>query len=225
MYDLRIDPDEFTKFTPAELAELWSNRDKDAPYFPIKQLAYNRCPAIAPLSVLDAKSAVRLKIDSKNIDANLAKLQKAQDFGDRLIAALEINQPKRQTEAMVDQQKVDEQLYDGFVNDNDKTKMRVVRAADANGLADLQLDFADERLKLLLPLYKARNYPKSLNPDEQQLWEEFRKHKLLDGGDTSRAANFFKRLGELEKQTGLAAEQRYLLEELNLYGQSLVPAE
>jgi exodeoxyribonuclease-1 len=225
VYDLRIDPDEFTKLPPAELAKLWGDRDKDAAYFPLKLLAYNKCPAIAPLAVLDAKSAARLKINSKIIDANFAKLQKSEDFGDKLIAALEINQPRSQTEALVDLQKVDEQLYDGFVNDNDKTKMRVVRAANTDGLADLQLDFADERLKLLLPLYKARNYPKSLNQDEQKQWEEFRKHKLLDGGDAARAASFFKRLRELEKQTGLSAQQRYLLEELNLYGQSLVPAE
>jgi len=223
MYDLRIDPDEFTKLTPAELAKLWSNRDKEAPYFPVKQLAYNRCPAIAPLSVLDAKSAVRLKIDSKNIDANLAKLQKAQDFGDKLIAALEITQPKSQTQAIVDQQKVDEQLYDGFVDGPDKTKMRVVRAADADGLADLQLDFADERLKLLLPLYKARNYPKSLNHDEQEAWENFRTERLLGGGNNSTAARFFRRLTELPGQMKLSKDSQYLLEELNLYGESILP--
>jgi exodeoxyribonuclease-1 len=195
------------------------------PYFPVKVLSYNRCPTIAPLSVLDAKSASRLKINSAEVDTNLAKLLKAEDFGDKLVAAAEIIWPKVQAGIIADPQKVDEQLYDGFINDTDRTRMRVVRAADAEKLADLQLDFADERLKLLLPLYKARNYPKSLSPGEQEQWEKFRRQRLMEGGGASRAAHFFKRLGELEKQTGLAEQDRYLLEELNLYGQSLVPAE
>ena len=225
VYDLRIDPDDFTKLSPAELAKLWGTRGKEAPYFPVKTISYNRCPAIAPRSVLDAKSAARLKIDTAKIDANFAKLQKAQDFGDKLIAALEIVQPKPQAQAVIDRQKVDEMLYDGFVNDADKTKLRVVRAATAETLADLQLDFADERLKLLLPLYKARNYPKSLNRAEQEQWASFRRQRLLGGGENSPAARFFKRLAELGKRKDLSKPDRYLLEELNLYGQSLVPAQ
>jgi exodeoxyribonuclease-1 len=223
VYDLRVDPDEFTKLKPAELASAWQVRGKDTPYFPIKTLSYNRCPAVAPLSVLDGSSAVRLKIDSKSIDANLAKLQKSKDFGDKLVRAVEIIQPPSQPEMVVDSQKVDSQLYDGFVNGADKTKMSVVRAADANKLADLHLDFADERLKVLLPLYKARNYPQSLTSGEQKSWEEFRRQRLLSGGETSRAALYFKHLNELSTQSNLGKKAKYLLEELNLYGQLIVP--
>lgn len=223
VYDLRVDPDEFTKLEPAELALAWQTRGKDAPYFPVKTLSYNRCPAVAPLSVLDNTSASRLKIDSKIIDANLAKLKKATDFVDRLVRAVEIMQPKTQPEMVVDPQKVDGQLYDGFVNDADKTKMRVVRAADADKLADLHLDFADERLQALLPLYKARNYPQSLSADERKQWEEFCRQRLLSGGDASRATYYFKRLSELSAQPKLDNQTKYLLEELNLYGQSIVP--
>lgn len=225
VYDLRIDPDDFTNLSVAELAKLWQTYGKEAPYFPVKTLAYNKAPAIAPLSVLDAKSAARLKINSAKVDQHFNKLQRAEDFGDKLVAALEIMQPKAQSEMVADLQKVDEQLYDSFVNDADKTKMRVLRAADATKLADLQLDFADERLKLLLPLYKARNYPRSLNQGEQEEWEKFRRQRLLDGGEDSRVAKFFKRLAEFEKRTDLSEQDRYLLEELNLYGQSLVPVE
>jgi len=225
VYDLRIDPTKFTKLTAAQLAKLWNDRDREAPYFPVKLLAYNKSPAIAPLSVLDAKSAVRLKIDSAVIDKNLAKLRKAEDFGDKLIAALEVMQPKAQTKMIANPQEVDSQLYDGFVNDNDKTKMSVVRAATANELSNLNLDFADDRLKFLLPLYKARNFPKSLSPEEQAKWQDFCRQRLTSGGDSSPAARFSKRLEELEKQTGLSAQERYLLEELNLYGQSLAAVD
>jgi exodeoxyribonuclease-1 len=226
MYDLRVDPDEFTKLSSQKLAELWNAWGKDAPYFPVKALSYNKCPAIAPLSVLDKQSIERIKIDMDEVKSNLAKLQNAKGFSDKLVEALSINKPKSQTGLLINEQDVDGLLYDNFVNNNDKTKMSVVRAAASGELAE-SVDFADERLKLLLPLYKARNFPKSLSHDEQEHWKEFKKHRLLDGGEKSRAAKFFHRLNELSVQTPANAEEssqrQYLLEELNLYGQAILP--
>ncbi|MBI5906615.1 hypothetical protein HY857_01005, partial [Candidatus Saccharibacteria bacterium] len=167
--------------------------------------------------------ANRLAIDSAKIDANLKKLLKAKDFGDKLAAAEEIIRPTAQPELIADEQRVDSQLYDGFVNDADRVKISVVRAADVDKLADLQLDFADERLKLMLPLYKARNYPKSLNQDEQEWWEKFRTKRLLEGGDNSPAGLYFKRIEELAAGPRVSKQDKYLLEELKLYGQSILP--
>ncbi|HVX58831.1 MAG TPA: exodeoxyribonuclease I [Candidatus Saccharimonadales bacterium] len=233
MYDLRIDPEEFADLPPAELAERWTARGEDVPYFPVKILSYNKCPAIAPLSVLDDKSTQRLKLRKEIIENHLGKLKKLEDFGDKLVEAVKImgqkyEQQSLEVEAeakdrMAANLRVDAALYDGFINDADKNKMRVVRAADAEGLADLDLDFADDRLKHLLPLYKARNYPKSLNEDEVNWWEEFKSRRLMDGGEASRAAAYFKRLAEIDAQPGLSAEHKYLLEELQLYGESVLP--
>jgi exodeoxyribonuclease-1 len=223
MYDLRIDPDQFTQLSPQKLAELWSAWGRDAPYFPIKTLAYNKAPAVAPLSVLNDEAKERLKIDMEEIKENLLKLQKAKEFSAKLLEALNTNQPKSQSTLVVNEQEVDGLLYDGFVGDQDKTKLRVVRAADAKELSDLNLEFSDERLKVMLPLYKARNFPKFLSNDEQEHWDEFRKHRLLDGGEKSRAARFFKRLNELSSTVAADSENQYLLEELNLYGQSIMP--
>lgn len=235
VYDLRIDPYEFKDLSPAELAERWQARGEDAPYFPVKVLTYNKCPAVAgDLRVVDKKTEERLKLRMELIENHLAKLRKLEDFGDKLAEsqrlisqkfeqqALEVEAPAKDSFASA--LKADSALYDGFINDADKTKMSVVRAADANELADLSLDFSDERLKELLPLYKARNYPSSLTPEEQEWWEQFRCRRLIDGGEKSQAANYFKRLGELAEQPGLTAEQGYLLEELQLYGQSVLPS-
>lgn len=223
VYDLRIDPNDFSGLTSVQLAKLWQLRGKEAPYFPVKKLSYNRCPAIAPLSVLDAKTATRLKLDSASIDKNIAKLHKAEDFTDKTLAALEIVEPPRQPQLIANEQTVDAQLYGSFVGGSDKTKMSVVRAADKQGLANLRLDFADERLKLLLPLYKARNFPSSLTADEQILWKEFKNRRLLDGGTNSILSRYFFKLGELSKEPNLKLAQKQLLKELNLYGQSIAP--
>jgi exodeoxyribonuclease-1 len=226
MYDLRINPDDFVNLNPQKLAELWNTWSKDAPYFPVKTLAYNKCPAVAPLNVLAKESAKRIKIDMDTIKANLAKLHKTKDFSEKLVEALSISKPKSQTGLMVNEQEVDGMLYEKFVNGGDKTKMRVARAAKPEEL-NKSIDFNDERLKLLQPLYKARNYPKSLSGEEQEHWEEFRRHRLLDGGEKSRAAKFFQRLTELGAQnsedSSKSAQNHFLLEELNLYGQAILP--
>jgi exodeoxyribonuclease-1 len=173
---------------------------------------------------LDDTSAERINIDRTVIKDNLAKLLKSQDFGDKLIEALKIMQPKKQTGLVISEQEVDGLLYDGFVDDTDKTKMRAVRAAGTGDIANLNVDFSDERLKKLLPLYKARNFPKNLDSEEQDKWEEFKKHRLLDGGESSRAARYFKRIEDLGADASENSKNRFLLEELNLYGQSILPA-
>ena len=224
MYDLRTDPAEFIKMTPAQLAERWQARGDDVAYFPVKLLSYNKSPAIAPISVLKTSKSARLKLDPRPLK-HLPQLQSAKDFGEKLVKAWELMQPKKQTGLVADQQKVDELLYDGFIPDTDKTKISAVRAADADKLSDLKLDFADQRLKLLLPLYKARNFPKSLSQEEQEWWEVYRQHRLLDGGDSSRAARYFKRISELSSRSTIDSQGQYLLDELNLYGQSAVPLD
>jgi exodeoxyribonuclease-1 len=219
MYDLRIDPDEFTGLTAAELAGLWKARGDDAPYFPVKELKYNKCPAIAPLGVMDDASYDRLQLHKELVENHYRKLKAADGFGDKLLEALDMIYPKRQPELVADRLKVDGQLYDKFVNDEDRTKMSVVRAAKPDDLSGI--DFKDERLKLLLPLYKARNFPKHLNDQEQADWESFRKAKLFDSG---RSKDFFSRLEDIAKTPGITSQQKYLLEKLNLYAQSLSQA-
>ncbi len=221
MYDLRIDPDEFTALPSAELAKRWAARGEDVPYFPIKTMGFNRCPAIAPIEVLAKDNGYeKLQLHKETIKSHLQKLQKASGFDKKLLEALEIMWPKRQARLVADVQKVDGALYDDFVPNDDRTKMSVVRAAEPAKLSDLNLEFKDERLKLLLPLYKARNYPKQLSESELVDWDEFRRRKLVGSGS---ADNFFKRLAEISKTPGLGGEKQYLLEELNLYAQSILP--
>jgi exodeoxyribonuclease-1 len=222
MYDLRIDPDEFKDQSAAELAARWSARGEDAPYFPVKTVSFNKCPAVAPVEVLDVGDGYeKLQLHKEIVLQHLKKLQAASGFGVKLLQALDIMWPKRQPGLVPDLQKVDGQLYDGFLSDDDKHKTSVVRAAKAEELSNLNLEFKDERLKLLLPLYKARNFPKQLTDQELAEWEAFRVQKLVG----SKAADkFFARLEEIAKTPGIDGEQQYLLEELKLYAQSVIPA-
>lgn len=226
VYDLRFDPKPFATKKVNELAEMlikYIYKD-DELKLPVKMMQSNRCPAIAPLSVLDAKSPKRLKIDINQINKNLKTLLDYSDFGNKIQEAVKINEKLKQTGFLVDINDVDSQLYEGFFNDADKTKMRVVRAADQNGLADLNLDFDDSRLEKLLLLYKARQFPKSLSPDEQKAWQKYLDIKLLEGGEQSQLAKYMSKINELAEKTETTDNQKYLLEELKIYGESIIPA-
>jgi exodeoxyribonuclease-1 len=221
MYDLRIDPDEFKDKSAAELAELWKARGQDAAYFPVKELKYNKCPAIAPLAVMDKASYERLKLHPELVQNHLKKLMAADGFGEKLLEARELMWPKPQTQMVVDVIKVDNLLYDGFIKDEDKTVMSALRAAKPEEIADFADQFKDERLKGLVPLYKARNYPKSLTAQEKAAWDSFCRQKLIN----KVFEEFFSRLNDVSKMPGITDEQQYLLEELNLYAQSITAAD
>jgi exodeoxyribonuclease-1 len=230
VYDLRVDPTPFLTMKPAELVDAWRfTRDPDAVRLPVKTLKYNRCPAVAPLGVIkDASTQERLKLSLDTVQKHLAILKSQQrHLLDNVLLALKQLDKEREAaqETLLDNPlTVDERLYDGFIGDADKTRMRAVRAAEPTELGELAEGFHDNRLKSLLPLYKARNYPKSLDADERADWDSFCRHKLLDGGDQSRAARYFARLEEV-RTARPNTRQQYLLEELRLYGESILPVD
>jgi exodeoxyribonuclease-1 len=224
VYDLRYDPAQFANKTPAELSTLmrWT-KDPDAVRLPVKTLQANRCPAIAPLSVLDKDSQKRLQLHPEIIENHRQKLAGLKTFADNVLKAIELTSKEQQTQLLASPQDVDSQLYDGFFNNRDKTVMSAIRASDPSDVSELAKDLQDQRLKTLLPLYKARNYPKKLTDEERELWEQYRTHRLMDGDKSSRAYKFFASLQEMSERPGLTDQQKFLIEELNLYAESILP--
>jgi len=225
VYDLRHDPLQYKDASAEALAEAWRwKKDSEEPRLPVKTLQYNRCPAVAPLGVLDDASQARLQLDMSLIQKNLAALKSLPDFEQRLLKACDILDKQLQATLVSTDKDVDSCIYDGFFDNGDKQGMRVVRAARPEELGELGLDFHDNRLTALLPLYKARNYPKALNSEERAEWEQFCQRKLLAGGQHSRMAQFYNRLQQITTDGNLTAHQQYLLEELRLYAESIIPA-
>jgi exodeoxyribonuclease-1 len=229
VFDLRYDPADYVNLAPAEIAQRWTHfcREKPCPHprIPLKTLQFNRCPAVAPLGVLTAENQKRLDLDIKKIEKHSKTLASATDFCDKVLAATGLLDKEQQARLLGTDLDADGRLYDAFVGGTDKTAMRAVQAADKKQIADLQITFQDERLQTLWPLYKARNFGTYLTDEERTAWERFRKRKLLGGKGDSRAARYFKRLAELAEGTSLSDQKRYLLEELQLYGQSILPVD
>ena len=178
--------------------------DEEKSFFPIvKELCYNKCPAVAPLSVLDKDNGwEKIGLSREQVCENLAILQKHPDFIEKMRTENE-NRPEFPKAVESEQA-----LYDGFLNDKDRLKVEAVRNADAEKLADFHPEFDDERLPELLLHFKGRNFPESLSEEEMEKWEEYRIGRLK--------MQVPKYLEELEK-----VEDDFVKEELRLYLESL----
>lgn len=224
VYDLRHDPTQYKDMTAEQLAEVWRwKKDSDEPRLPIKAMQYNKCPAVAPLGVLDDASRERLQLNLTTIQKHLAILKSIDNLQEKLCEALKLLENKEQVQLIANEKDVDTCIYDGFFEPGDKQKMAVVRAARPEELGDLHLTFEDRRLNGLLPLYKARNFRQQLSSEERTEWETFCQNRLLSGGQHSRMAKYFTRLQEIMAAGNLTGHQEYLLEELRLYGESIMP--
>lgn len=225
VYDLRHDPGEYIKMSPEQLVDKWKyNKESEEPRLPVKALQYNRCPAIAPLSVLDDASKKRLDVDLKTIDEHLKLLKSPNSFNKNLLKAIElINAGRKERVGLhINDTEVDTRLYDNFIPDKDRANSAKLRSARPDEISDFAKKFRDQRLKLLVPLYKARNFSKYLSEEEMGYWEDYRKRVLLGGKESSVLAKFMARLQELSA-AGLPAEKQYLLEELQLWAENVVP--
>lgn len=176
-------------------------------YFPVvKELCYNKCPAVAPLGVLEkADGWKKIGLTRGKVEENLQILLKHPEFAEQMRSQYE-NRPEFPPAS-----EPEAALYDGFLNDRDRIKVAAVRNADENKLADFHPDFDDARLPELLLHYKGRNFPKSLSESEQKKWEEYCQARLL-----RQAPKFME---ELEK---VHQKDEFVAEELKLYFESLM---
>lgn len=225
VYDLRHDPGPFLKMNASELASIWKyTKDKDAVRLPVKAFQFNRCPAVAPLGVVDDSAFKRIKLELKAVNKHRTLLLGSKDFYKKLCEALAmLNQSRTDQAALfIDRQLVDEQLYDSFISDQDKNISAYIAAAQPAEISSFESELNDDRLKKLLPLYKARNFPSFLTDEERQEWEKYRAGALTNGKNNSSLARFSRRLNELAENV-TDKNKLYLLEELRLYAESIVP--
>ena len=217
VYDLRYDPTPFVGLSVEELsAKLfasWEERQaEDFVKLPVKELQYNRCPAVAPLGVLEQGDGWRkISLDLKTVQKHQNILLNHPDFAEKLRTIFE-NKP-----ALKKLPDPEAQLYDGFLNDRDRIRVEAVRNADERELADFHPEFQDERLAPLLLHYKARNFPRSLSEDDLAQWETWRAQHLQ-----AQLPQFMTSLHRLAPTA--TDEQQFILQELQLWAESTLPA-
>ena len=224
-YDLREDPSELINASAEEIrervftsqAELGENRSR----FPLKGIQLNKCPVLAPATMLKTLSPERLaalELEGDTLRANLAKLRQAGDLPARIAAAFD--QPHES-----DLTDPDEQLYaGGFISKTDRENLNWVLQQPVESLGELDVRFEDDRLSELLFRYRARNYPDTLIAEEQERWEAFRQQRLMQPKAGWRSMeSYFQTLQQLAADPNLTPAKQHVLEELHLYGESLIP--
>ena len=217
VYDLRYDPTPFVGLSVEELSAKifasWEERQaEDFVKLPVKELQYNRCPAVAPLGVLEQGDGWRkISLDLKTVQKHQNILLNHPDFAEKLRTIFE-NKP-----AFKKLPDPEAQLYDGFLNDRDRIRVEAVRNTDERELADFHPEFQDERLAPLLLHYKARNFPCSLSENDLAQWEAWRAQRLQ-----VQLPGFMTALHRLAPTA--TDEQQFILQELQLWAESTLPA-
>jgi exodeoxyribonuclease-1 len=222
-YDLSVDPTPLLSLSPEQIAaKLYTPTSELAEgeaRIPLKLVHLNKSPMLAPATMLDSDQAARLKISGADCRAHLTALRAAQGLSQKVRAVFELSELEPLTDP-------DQMLYSGgFFGESDKQAMAQIRATAPELLGELEPMFQDGRLEEMLFRYRARNYPDSLNGDEQLRWNEFCQQRLLQ--PQPRLLNFerfFERLNSLGNDPKTTPEQLHILQELATYAESIYPA-
>jgi exodeoxyribonuclease-1 len=213
VYDLSVDPQPLLDLSAEEIMQRIFTATADLPEgverVPLKTVHINKCPVLAPISVLKPEDTERLEIDLAVCKGNLEKIKAAwQQVTEKIAIAFSSSEFEPQTDP-------DLMIYSGgFFSGADKAAMTVIRNTPVQQLAALKPKFTDKRLNEMFFRYKARNYPHILSQDEKQHWQAFCWQRLSAGREA-----YLQRLSELKQQDNvdfnvIKALESYLDEKL-----------
>jgi len=140
----------------------------------IKEIHINKCPAVAPLGVLDNQSLQRLAID---LSLCQSRAKKIFTFMDELNSKLKQVFAERNYKPILNP---DYALYSGFFSPSDSKQVQKVRQLDWETLSQTKFNFKDNRLDDLLFRFRARNAPWSLKPEEKLQWDSYCYQQLIN---------------------------------------------
>jgi len=226
VYDLREDPAELINASPEQIRERvftsQAELGEGVSRFPLKGVQVNKCPVLAPanmLSTLSKERLAELELDGDVLRANLAKLRNAPDLSARIAQAFD-----HQFDGS-DLTDPDEKLYaGGFISNTDREKLNWLISEPVETLGEQEVRFEDERLPEMLFRYRARNYPAILDGEEMERWERFRSQRLMSPKKGWRSLEAYGlELQKLAADPELSERNRQILEDLHLYGESIIP--
>ena len=221
VWDLAQDPGLLMSLSADEIRARLFVRDADLPEgvtrLPLKTVHINRAPVvIGQLQTLDDATAARW-----GLDKGLA-MRHAERAGQISGELLGVWDKVFAREAPANRPDVDEDLYGGFVGDDDRRRLAQLRALPPQALARERPVFRDARLDELLFRYRARNFPETLDDGERERWHRHCVARLHEGADgATTLAAFQARIDELAE----SADERgqALLEALLDHAEAIAP--
>ena len=226
VYDLRYDPSDLINLSADDIVQrLKMSREQlhdHSVHRPaVKELQYNRAPAVAPLGVLAQYDGWnKIGLTQTVIEAHLKTLRTHPDIAKKVEQAYNLIQSSRQQQRNCHSLEPEARLYDGFINDKDALRAETVRNAAVADLRGLALSFDDERLGPLLLHYKARSFPKLLRGTEASEWEQWRTQRL-----SRQYPDFMKQLeivSEAARKTD-NENNHFIIQEMQLWAESIMP--
>ena len=197
-WDLAHDPSELALLSVDTLRQRLFTRTQDLPEgitrLPIKGVHLNKSPmVVGNLKTLTPQLAERWGIDLAAAERHAAI---ARDLPD--MSAIWPAVYARAQESTPD---VDQDLYGGFLSNEDRRRLTRLRTLPPAELAQARAGFDDARLAELLFRYRARNFPETLAPEEQARWQQHRIAALMEGEGGARTFDaLFAQLDALGEQ-------------------------
>ncbi|SFU05579.1 Exodeoxyribonuclease I subunit C [Kosakonia arachidis] len=177
---------------------------------PVKLVHLNKCPVLAQANTLRPQDAERLGINRQQCLDNLQILRDNPQVREKVLAIF------AEAEPFVPSENVDTQIYNGFFSDADRAAMKILLETEPRNLPALDITFADGRIEKLLFNYRARNFPGTLDENEQQRWLQHRRNvftpEYLQQYADQIQALFQQHDGNSEKQALLKALWQYAQE-------------
>ena len=184
---------------------------------PIKSIHLNK----SPMLVGNIKTLRPAEAERWGLDVAQARLYASAAAAGPDMAALWAQVYQRPGAS--DEVDVDEDLYGGFISNNDRRKLETLRAETPAKLATARPSFEDERLVELLFRYRARNFPDSLSEAEAGQWEAHRAARLFDGAGAARTIEqLFAEIDALSEEADDAAQD--VLGALYDYAEAIAPS-
>ena len=220
VWDLSVDPRVLESLDAPEVRERMFNKQDQLPEgvarLPIKTIHINKSPiVIGQIKTLGEHNAQRWSINLAQAlkHAELARqLKLSPHLWDDVFERPKANSP-------VD---VDEDLYGGFLGNNDRRILNRLRLLGPESLAREKVRFDDARLEELLFRYRARNFPTSLNEEEQTRWLQHRIDRLHEGqGGGLSLTQFFERIDQLNESADERGQD--ILSALYDYAEQIAP--
>ncbi len=223
VWDLAHDPSELATLDAAGARQRLYTRADELPAglvrLPVKTIHINKSPVvIGNLKTLGPAQA-RWGLD---IDQAMRHAERAAAFG-RTLDPLWDEVFMRPPAAAAD---VDEDLYGGFLGNDDRRQLERLRGLAPAALAEQHPSFDDPRLEEMLFRYRARNFPATLDAEDGERWLQHCRQRLHEGtGGGLTLAAFLDRVDSLAEAAAERDDERAqaLLEALHDYAQGIAP--
>lgn len=142
---------------------------------PLKLVQINKCPILAPFSVLRPVDTERLQFDLAAVWRRVRQLLDQRAHWQPKVQALYAEAsgfPAQEQDAEL-------RLYDGFISAQERQLCEQVQQCPAEQLGSRTWAFQDERHPELFFRYRARNFSELLTAEEGARWRQFCRQRLL----------------------------------------------